>query len=124
MPSARIHEAIAKELNVDYKFDELLLRIGTVSPDCWRNVDSESGIKDKYLTHFWDFRIKDGQANDYKEFYLKYYNKLNNPFYFGYLVHLIVDQYWKTFIDPKYEIVENGVKGFRLKNGRFHDNEN
>lgn len=124
MPSARIHEAIAKELNVDYKFDELLLRIGTVSPDCWRNVDSESGIKDKYLTHFWDFRIKDGQANDYKEFYLKYYNKLNNPFYFGYLVHLIVDQYWKTFIDPKYEIVENGVKGFRLKNGKFHDNEN
>ena len=37
---------------------------------------------------------------------------------------MIVDQYWKTFIDPKYEIVENGVKGFRLKNGEFHDNEN
>lgn len=124
MPSARIHEAIAKELNVDKKFNELLLRIGTVSPDCWRNVEPESGVKDKYLTHFWDFRIKDGQANDYQEFYLKYYNKLNNPFYFGYLVHLIVDQYWKTFIDPKYEIVENGVKGFRLKNGEFHDNEN
>ena len=124
MPSARIHEAIVKELNVDKKFDELLLRIGTVSPDCWRNVDYESGVKDKYLTHFWDFRIKDGQANDYKEFYLKYYNKLNNPFYFGYLVHLIVDQYWKTFIDPKYEIVENGIKGFRLKNGKFHDDEN
>ena len=124
MSSARIHEAIVKELNVDKKFNELLLRIGTVSPDCWRNVEPESGVKDKYLTHFWDFRIKDGQANDYQEFYLKYYNKLNNPFYFGYLVHLIVDQYWKTFIDPKYEIVENGVKGFRLKNGEFHDNEN
>jgi len=124
MPSARIHEAIAKELNVDKKFNELLLRIGTVSPDCWRNVEPESGVKDKYLTHFWDFRIKDSQANDYQEFYLKYYNKLNNPFYFGYLVHLIVDQYWKTFIDPKYKIVENGVKGFRLKNGKFHDDEN
>lgn len=124
MPSARIHEAIVKELNVDKRFDDLLLRIGTVSPDCWRNVEPESGVKDKYLTHFWDFRIKDGQANDYQEFYLKYYNKLNNPFYFGYLVHLIVDQYWKTYIDPKYETTQNGVKGFKLKNGSFHDNEN
>ena len=124
MPSARIHEAIAKELNVDKKFDELLLRIGTVAPDCWRNVESESGVKDKYLTHFWNFRIKEGQANDYQEFYLKYYNKLENPFYFGYLIHLIVDQYWKTIIDPKYEMVENGIKGFKLKNGQFHDKEN
>ena len=124
MPSARIHEAIAKELNVDKKFDELLLRIGTVAPDCWRNVESESGVKDKYLTHFWNFRIKEGQANDYQEFYLKYYNKLDNPFYFGYLIHLIVDQYWKTIIDPKYEMVENGIKGFKLKNGQFHDKEN
>lgn len=124
MPSARIHEAIVKELNTDKKFNELLLRIGTVAPDCWRNVESESGVKDKYLTHFWDFRIKEGQANDYQEFYLKYFNKLDNPFYFGYLVHLIVDQYWKTFIDPKYEVVEDGIKGFRLKNGKFHDNEN
>ena len=66
-------------------------------------------VKDKYLTHFWDFRIKDGQANDYQEFYLKYYNKLNNPFYFGYLVHLIVDQYWKTYIDPKFEALKNGI---------------
>ena len=74
MPSARIHEAIVKELNADKKYDDLLLRIGTVSPDCWRNVEPESGVKDKYLTHFWDFRVKDGQANDYQEFYLKYYN--------------------------------------------------
>ncbi len=124
MPSARIHEAIVKELNVDQKYNELLLRIGTVSPDCWRNVEPESGVKDKYLSHFWDFRIKDGQANDYKEFYLKYFHKLNQPFYFGYLVHLIVDQYWKTVIDPQYEVVEHGIQGFRLKNGTFHDNEN
>ena len=34
------------------------------------------------------------------------------------------DQYWKTYIDPKFETEENGVKGFRLKNGKFHDNEN
>lgn len=124
MPSARIHEAIAKEINKDKELNELLLRIGAVSPDCWRNLEPESGIKDKYLSHFWNFKIKEGQANDYQEFYLKYYNKLDNPFYFGYLIHLITDQYWKTNIDPRIEAEENGVKGFRLKNGKFHDNEN
>lgn len=41
MPSAQIHEAIAKELNVDKKIDELLLRIGTILPNCWRNVEVE-----------------------------------------------------------------------------------
>lgn len=124
MASARIHEAIAKEINKEYGMNEILLRIGTVSPDCWRNVETNSGIKDKYLTHFWDFRIKNGEANDYDEFYLKYYNELANPFYFGYLIHLMADQYWKTYVDPKYEVKENGIKGFRLKDRSFHDNEN
>lgn len=114
MPSARIHEAIARKLNKEYKMDDILLRLGSVSPDCWRNVEPESGVKDKYLTHFWDFRIKEGQANNYTEFYLKYYNHLDNPFYFGYLIHLITDQYWKTNIDPKYVFIEDGVKKCRL----------
>ncbi len=124
MASARVHEAIAKEINKNYNMDETLLRIGTVSPDCWRNVETGYGVKDKYLTHFWDFRIKKGQANNYDEFYFKYYNQLSNPFYFGYLLHLIADQYWKTYVDPKYETQENGINGFRLKDGSFHDNEN
>ncbi len=124
MPSARIHEAVAKEINKDYNMDEILLRIGTVSPDSWRNVKDSSGFKDKNVTHFWDFKIKEGQANNYDEFYLKYFNQLSNPFYFGYLIHLITDQYWKTYIDPKYEVTENGVEGFRLKDGSFHDNAN
>lgn len=123
MASARIHEAIAKELNKEFQMNETLLRIGSVAPDCWRNVESNSGIKDKYLTHFWDFRIRDGQANDYTEFYLKYYNQLSNPFYFGYLIHLITDQYWKTYVDPKYEVQKNGIDGFRLKDGSFHNNK-
>ncbi|MDE6284912.1 MAG: hypothetical protein K2M17_04130, partial [Bacilli bacterium] len=124
MASARIHEAIAKEINKEYGMDETLLRIGTVSPDCWRNVEIDSGVKDKYLSHFWDFRIKEGQANDYDEFYFKYYNQLSNPFYFGYLLHLMADQYWKAYVDVKYEVQENGINGFRLKDGSFHDDEN
>ena len=107
MASARIHEAIAKEINKDYNMNEILLRIGTVAPDCWRNV--KEGVKNKYLTHFWNFRIKNAQANNYEEFYFKYYNQLSNPIYFGYLIHLIADQYWKTYIDPKYMMQMNGV---------------
>ena len=122
MPCARIHEAVVLELNKDYNYNVELLRIGTIAPDSWRNVDD--GVKDKYLSHFWNFRIKDGQANDYQEFYLKYYNHINNPFYFGYLIHLMVDQYWKTNIDPKYRMISSGIKGYKLKNGKFHDDEN
>lgn len=124
MASARIHEAIAIEINKIYNMDKTLLRIGTVAPDSWRNVKKNSGIKDKYLTHFWDFRIKDGQANGYEEFYFKYYRNLANPVYFGYLLHLMADQYWKTYIDPKYEVHENDKNGFRLKDGNFHVDEN
>ena len=49
MPSARIHEVVAKKINEDYHMDELLLRLGTVSPDCWRNVEPENGIKEKII---------------------------------------------------------------------------
>lgn len=122
MPSARIHEAVAEKVNKNYNMDDTLLRIGTIAPDSWRNVSEEN--KNKYQTHFWDFRIKKGQANDYKEFYLKYYDDLNNPFCFGYLLHLITDQYWKTYVDPLYEKKENGMKYFKLKNGEWHDDSN
>ena len=117
MPSARIHESIIREINAYYNYDDLLLRIGTVSPDCWRN----SGEKNKFLTHFWNHRIKSGEANDYLEFYLKYYNDLNNPFTFGYLVHLIVDQYWKTYISPKYQFDKDGKTYYNLKDGTVYE---
>ena len=123
MPSARIHEAIARKINKDYKMDDVLLRIGTVSPDSWRNVETNSGVKDKYLTHFWNFRIKNKQANNYEEFYLKYYRELKNLFYFGYLIHLITDQYWKTYIDSKYFVVEDGVSKIRLKDGTLREDK-
>ena len=118
MPAAKVHEAIAKKINVDYNMDDILLRLGSIAPDCWRNADTYSGIKSKHVAHFWNFKIKDGQANNYKEFYLKYYDKLDNPFYFGYLLHLITDQYWKSNIDPIY--FEN--KKCKLKDGRIVDN--
>ena len=76
------------------------------------------------MSHFWDFRIKSGQANDYENFYLKYYKEINNPFYFGYLVHLMVDQYWKTFIEQKYEKKIDGNNYVILKDGTLLKDEN
>lgn len=123
MPACRVHETIAKIINEDYNFDEKLLRVGTIAPDCWRNVPEDSVIKDKYLSHFWDFRIKSGQANDYEHFYIKYYDKMNNPFYFGYLIHLIVDQYWKTNIDKRYEKKIDGIHYLIDNNGNLVKDE-
>ena len=49
---------------------------------------------------------------------------MNNPFYFGYLLHLIVDQYWKTYIDPRYEKKVNGESFVVDKNGNLVKDEN
>lgn len=119
MPPAKVHEVIAKEMNKNYKYDELLLRIGSVAPDCWRNVSLSSGIKDKYFTHFWNYRSNEKQANDYEEFYFKYYDYMSNPICFGYLLHLITDQYWKTNIDSRFIIEKNGNKYIKLINGEI-----
>src|SRR5574344_1829302 len=124
MPSARVHEAIAIKINNEYKYDEKLLRIGTISPYCLTNVSNDSGFKDKYLSHFWDFRIKNGQANDYENFYIKYSKDMNNPFYFGYLLHLIVDQYWKNNIDSRYEKRIDDISYVIDKSGNLIKDEN
>ena len=119
MPSARIHELVARKVNEKYHMDDTLLRIGTVAPDSWRNTNEEN--KSKHKTHFWDFTIPEGEANDYKRFYQKYQEYMDNPFYFGYLIHLIVDQYWKTNIDPLYSIKIDGKKFFKLRNGTIKE---
>ena len=119
MPSARIHEVIARKINQDYNMDDTLLRLGTISPDSWRN----SGAKDKYLSHFWNFDIKEGEANDYERFYIKYHDDINNPFYFGYLLHLMVDQYWKSIVNKNYFVNINGVSNCILKDGSLKEDK-
>lgn len=124
MPSARIHEAIAKTINREIGMDELLLRIGTVAPDSWRNVLPKSSNKDKCSSHFLDSSVKLGDDSNYIKFYNKYHNRLNNPFYFGYLIHLIVDQYWKTFVDSRYKKIIDGEDFVKLKDGTLKKDEN
>ena len=124
MPSARIHEVVARKVNKDFKMDDILLRLGAIAPDSWRNVSEDSKFHSKELTHFWDESIKEEQKNNYKKFYIKYKDKMNNPFYFGYLIHLITDQYWKLNIFPKYFIKENEVSKCKLRNGLVVEDKN
>lgn len=117
MPAARIHEVIALKVNKEYKCDETLLRIGTISPDSWRNSEILKNNNGKNITHFINTDIKDVKVYDYVRFFNKYKDDIYNPFYFGYLIHLMVDQYWKTKIDPKYCFKEDGVDKCRLRDG-------
>lgn len=119
MPSARIHELVARKVNEKYHMDDILLRIGTIAPDSWRNTNDEH--KSKYKSHFWNFNITEGEANDYERFYQKYHNFMNNPFYFGYLIHLMVDQYWKTNIDPLFRIKKDEKTFYKLNDGTYKE---
>ncbi len=123
MPAARIHEVIALKVNQDCNYDNTLLRLGTISPDSWRNSEKLKNNNGKNITHFRNPDVTEGESNDYDRFYDKYKNDINNPFYFGYLVHLMVDQYWKTYIDPKYCFKENGIDKCRLRDGSIVNNE-
>lgn len=42
----------------------------------------------------------------------------------GYLIHLIVDQYWKSFVDQRYETKVDGDNYLILKNGTKVKDEN
>lgn len=90
MPSAIIHAGVAKEINKKLKLDEELFILGNIAPDCWRNSD---GVSNRNLSHF---LIIPEEGEDYKKFYYKYKNSLNDPFVLGYLIHLMTDRYWRV----------------------------
>lgn len=109
MPSFTIHEAVAKEMNKELKKDDLLFTIGSIAPDCWRNA-TKFGYEDRTLSHFTNKELnKDNE--DYELFYKKYNKYLDDPFYLGYLLHLITDTYWRDTIYPEYhKLAKEGVK--------------
>lgn len=124
MPSAKIHEVVAIKMNKKYGMDEVILRLGTIAPDSWRNTPINSKFHDRFLTHFYSANIDKMIKYDYEKFYKKYEAYLDNPFYFGYLLHLMVDCYWKTNIDPIYCSNCDGVIKYRLKNGSYIEDKN
>ena len=104
MPSGGIHLCVAKEVARRLNYDaNIEYYIGSVAPDSWRNSNSL-----KTATHFIEY--DDSNDYDYISFIDKYYNVLDDGFVFGYLVHLITDQYWynNNFITLPYdEVIRN-----------------
>lgn len=102
MPSATIHRVVAKRVldkieQFTDSHDIYLYEVGAVAPDSWRNTakykDSDlPKIEKRKYSHF----SEDGSYTEhYDVFYEKYKDTLNNPFMFGYFVHLITDNNWR-----------------------------
>ena len=86
MPAGGIHLCIAKKLaKCNKKLDNFNFYIGNIAPDSWRNSGST-----KNRSHF----NNKTSRNDYMKFYDKYKNHLDDMFVYGYLTHLITDNYW------------------------------
>ena len=83
MPAAGIHLCVAKTL-LNKDMNQYLFFLGTIAPDSWRNSNST-----KSGSHFQIL-----EKIHYEKFYQKYKDKMNNPFIYGYLIHLITDYYW------------------------------
>jgi hypothetical protein len=56
---------------------------------------------------------------DYKSFYNKYKNNLDDPFVLGYLIHLMTDFYYKKNVTSRYQFKIDGVKKIKTKDGYF-----
>lgn len=109
MPSAVIHRCVSKIVNIklNNKFvssDNFYYELGSIAPDCWRHsekfLDSDLSKKEKRQeSHFMTKKDKE----DYESFYKEYKDSLDNTFIFGYLVHLITDNYWRSVTVEEYD---------------------
>lgn len=88
MPNDKIHRIVAKKINDEtrkYQNKEFkLFEFGSIAPDSWRNTASITRL--------------DSHFNSPKAFLKKYKNTLDNPFMFGYYVHILTDYYWYSLI--------------------------
>ena len=102
MPNALIHRCVNKRVEQEIKKftnekDLYLYDIASVAPDSWRNTkrfkDSDLPKKEKRkYSHF----SKDNEfVENYDIFKNKYKDYLDNPFIFGYMIHLMTDNFWR-----------------------------
>lgn len=102
MPSAIIHRCVGKrvleELN-KYKsnHDKYIYDVASIAPDSWRNTErfKTSDLPKKQKRMYSHFSKENEFVENYKFFIDKYKNKIDNPFIFGYLVHLMTDNFWR-----------------------------
>ena len=103
--------AIANEVNKHLKLDDDMIMIGSVLPDL--TIDKRHRV-----SHFKNGEEGiEGTANPYK-FLLKYKETLKNPVMVGYLIHLLTDRYFNSYVFQNYYIYDDNTHLIGIK---FHD---
>ena len=113
MPTHKMHMAISTEVNKYLKLNNDMVMIGSVLPDL--TID-----KRHRASHFKNGEEGiEGTANPYK-FLIKYKKDLNNPVMVGYLIHLLTDRFFNSYVFQNYYIYDENT---HLIGIRFRDDE-
>lgn len=113
MPTHKMHMAIANAVNKELKLNDDMVMIGSVLPDL--TID-----KRHRASHFKNGEEGiEGTANPYK-FLIKYKSKLDNPVMVGYLIHLLTDRYFNSYVFQNFYIYDENTHLIGIK---FHNEE-
>lgn len=116
MNAHHIHLAVAKRITELLDVEEDPFYFGAVVADFTKKVPKKSSHFQKKAI------IKDVKVMlpDYNEFYKKYKEKISNPVYLGYLVHIMTDYYFNNNTFSNYWVIENKIiVGAKLNNGNI-----
>ena len=77
--------------------DLYLYDVASVAPDSWRNTErfKNSDLPKKEKRKHSHFSNNNEFVENYDVFKNKYINNINNPFIFGYMIHLMTDNFWR-----------------------------
>lgn len=102
MPNALIHRCVNKRVQEEIKKfkdekDLYLYDVASVAPDSWRNTErfKNSDLPKKEKRKHSHFSNNNEFVENYDVFKNKYINNINNPFIFGYMIHLMTDNLWR-----------------------------
>lgn len=102
MPNALIHRCVNKRVQQEIKKftnenDLYLYDVASVAPDSWRNTErfKNSDLPKKDKRKHSHFSNDNEFVENYDVFKNKYIDKIDNPFIFGYMIHLMTDNFWR-----------------------------
>lgn len=102
MPSAIIHRCVNKKVieklnKYTNEHDKYIYDVASIAPDSWRNTEifKDSTLPKKQKRKYSHFSKETEFVEHFEIFKEKYKDKLDNPFIFGYLVHLMTDNFWR-----------------------------
>lgn len=105
MPNALIHRCLNKRVEQEIKKfnnekDLYLYDVASVAPDSWRNTQrfKDSNLPKKEKRKYSHFSKDNEFVENYDIFKNKYKDYLDNPFIFGYMIHLMTDNFWRLEI--------------------------